>query len=42
MLSTVNVVSVPKEVTFPCAAVCSVPVRLPLKPVAVMTPVDGL
>ena len=41
-LSTVRVVSVPKDVTFPCAAVCSVPVKFPLKLVAAMVPVDGL
>ena len=30
MLSTVNAVSVPKDVTLACAAVCSVPVKSPL------------
>ena len=34
--------SVPKEVTLGCAAVCRVPVRLPLKLVAEIVPVEGL
>ena len=37
-LSTVNVVNVPNEVTFACAAVCRVPVNC----VAVRLPEDGL
>jgi hypothetical protein len=44
--STVNAVNVPSEVTFPCAAVCNVPVTSPVKfpvtLVVVRTPVLGL
>ena len=41
-MSTVSTLKVPNDVTFPCAGVCSVPARFPLKFVAKMVPVEGL